>query len=65
VAIPARTSAKWKTFIQGLVLVFAVFPPLEGAQLAVDLALWAVVAFTVYTGWQYLRDGSTSAHAAA
>jgi CDP-diacylglycerol---glycerol-3-phosphate 3-phosphatidyltransferase len=63
VAIPARKSAKWKTFIQGLVLVFAVFPPLLDAQVAVDIALWAVVAFTVYTGWQYLRDGSASAHA--
>lgn len=60
-AIPARRSAKWKTLIQGLALFLAVLPLLETQQFVVDLALWVAVAFTLFSGWQYLRDGSSAA----
>lgn len=57
-AVPARRSAKWKTSIQGLALMLAVFPPFEGADLLVDAVLWVAVGFTLVTGAQYLLDGS-------
>lgn len=57
-SIPARTSAKWKATIQGAALLIAVLPPLLDQQLIVDVALWIAVAFTLWTGAQYLRDGS-------
>ena len=55
-AIPARRGAKWKTFIQGLVIAAAIAPPLEDAQGLIDALWWVAVAFTLVTGWQYLRD---------
>lgn len=58
-SIPARTSAKWKATIQGAALLIAALPPLKDQQVIVDVALWVAVAFTVWTGAQYLRDGST------
>jgi CDP-diacylglycerol--glycerol-3-phosphate 3-phosphatidyltransferase len=57
-AVPARRSAKWKTSIQGLALMLAVLPPLEGADLLVEGVLWLAVVFTLVTGFQYLADGS-------
>lgn len=55
-SIPARRSAKYKTFIQGVALSMAVFPPLETADTAVAVALWVAVVFTVVTGAQYVVD---------
>lgn len=57
-AVPARRSAKWKTSVQGLALMLAVLPPLEGADLLVEGVLWVAVVFTLVTGFQYLADGS-------
>ena len=59
-SLPARTSAKWKSFIQGLALLIAVLPLLEDQQRFVEGCWWFAVAWTVYTGWQYLRDGATT-----
>ena len=57
VSIPARRSAKYKTFVQGVALAMAVMPALESADFALAVALWVAVAFTVVTGLQYLLDG--------
>ncbi len=56
-AIPARPSAKYKTFVQSLALLAAVFPPLDPYPWVADTLLWVAVAFTVYSGAQYLLDG--------
>lgn len=57
VAIPARPLAKWKATVQGAALLLAVLPVLENQQRVVDIAIWAAVAITLFTGAQYLRDG--------
>jgi len=56
-AIPARTSAKYKAVVQGAALLAAVCPPFEPYPWVADLLLWVAVAFTLYTGAQYLVDG--------
>ncbi len=60
VSIPARRSAKYKTFVQGAALAMAVMPTMEDADLALTAALWAAVAFTVVTGIQYVLDSRPS-----
>ncbi len=57
VSIPARRSAKYKTFVQGVALSMAVMPSLESADAVLTGALWVAVAFTLVTGLQYLLDG--------
>jgi CDP-diacylglycerol--glycerol-3-phosphate 3-phosphatidyltransferase len=60
-AIPARTSAKYKTFVQGLAIAAATCPPIENsAAWITDLLLWMAVVFTLYTGAQYVADGRAS-----
>ena len=60
VSIPARRSAKYKTFVQGVALAMAVMPALESADAVLTAALWMAVAFTVVTGLQYLLDGRSA-----
>ena len=60
VSIPARRSAKYKTFVQGVALAMAVMPTLEEADAVLVAALWVAVAFTLFTGAQYLLDGRTA-----
>jgi len=57
VSVPARTSAKVKTWLQDLVIGIAFLPPvgLHHARV-VTWALWFVVAVTLWTGLEYLRD---------
>ncbi len=57
VSVPARTTAKAKTLLQDLVIGFAFLPPvgLHHAR-AVGWGLWLVVAVTLFTGFEYLRD---------
>lgn len=63
-AVPARTSAKYKTFVQGLAIASATCPPIENtAPLVTDVFLWVAVAFTLWTGWQYVADGRASLRA--
>ncbi|MGH1505687.1 MAG: CDP-alcohol phosphatidyltransferase family protein [Acidimicrobiales bacterium] len=56
-AIPARTSAKYKTFVQGLALAAAMCPLFDDAFWVATALLWLAVAFTVVTGLQYVLDG--------
>lgn len=60
ISVPARTSAKYKTFVQGIAVSAATCPALDGALWVADVLLWAAVAFTIVTGIQYLADGSDS-----
>jgi CDP-diacylglycerol---glycerol-3-phosphate 3-phosphatidyltransferase len=65
VSVPARTSAKVKTFLQDLVIALAFFPPIGAHHVnVVRWAVWVVVAVTVWTGLEYLR-GSRKLLAAA
>ncbi|MDG1367195.1 MAG: CDP-alcohol phosphatidyltransferase family protein [Acidimicrobiales bacterium] len=59
-ALPARTSAKYKTFVQGGALLLAVMPMMRDHDTAVNVALWVAVAWTVSTGIQYLIDGQNA-----
>lgn len=59
-SIPARTSAKYKTFVQGLALAAAMCPLLDGALWVADVLLWIALAFTLVTGAQYVLDGQGS-----
>jgi len=57
VSIPARNSAKLKTFVQDLAVGVCLAPPLahdHGAQLTV---IWVAAGLTIATGGQYLADG--------
>jgi CDP-diacylglycerol---glycerol-3-phosphate 3-phosphatidyltransferase len=56
-SIPARQSAKLKTFVQDFAIAWCVLPPtahLHSLQLA---TIWLAAAITVYTGYEYWRDG--------
>ena len=57
VSIPARTSAKVKTFVQDIVVGLCLLPNAIGVHRYLGLALWLAVLFTVWTGVQYLVDG--------
>ncbi len=56
-AIPARPSAKYKVFVQGLAIAAALFPVLDDVEWVADGFLWIAVAFTIVSGAQYLVDG--------
>lgn len=62
-AVPARTLGKYKSIVQGLALQAALFPPFSDADLVVSAGLWIAVAFTLYSGWLYLMDGSAATRA--
>ncbi len=57
VSVPARRTAKFKTLLQDMVIGLAFLPPvgLHHANI-VRWALWVVVAVTLWTGLEYLRD---------
>ena len=57
VAIPARRSAKAKTFVQELAIGLALLPPLERTPIVATSVLWVAVAFTLYSGGRYVADG--------
>lgn len=59
-ALPARRSAKYKTFVQGLALAMAVMPTLQDQDTLVDVALWIAVVWTLVSGIQYLIDGQSA-----
>jgi CDP-diacylglycerol--glycerol-3-phosphate 3-phosphatidyltransferase/cardiolipin synthase len=59
-AVPARTSAKYKTLVQGIALLVAVIPVLRDTRTPAVVSLWIAVALTLWSGWQYMRDGSSA-----
>jgi len=59
-ALPARRSAKYKTFVQGVALIVAVTPGLSENEPAVVGTLWLAVAWTVFSGLQYVMDGKSA-----
>ncbi len=56
-AIPARPSGKYKVFVQGIVIATALCPALDDVPVIADVLLWVAVAFTLFSGAQYLLDG--------
>ena len=57
VSVPARASAKVKTFVQALAVGFALFPlTSEDAPWVHNTLLWASVALAWVSGLQYLFD---------
>jgi len=67
ISIPARTSAKVKTLVQGIAILLALAPPVASHPTVLTVAVWVAVAFTLVTGVQYLLDGRRAArsHGAA
>jgi CDP-diacylglycerol--glycerol-3-phosphate 3-phosphatidyltransferase len=58
VSIPARNTAKIKTFLQDIVVGMALLPPVGVHHAVVVRAvLWVAVGITLYTGLEYLVDG--------
>lgn len=59
-ALPARRSAKYKTFVQGVALAMAVMPTLQDQDTLIDVMLWIAVVWTLVSGIQYLIDGQNA-----
>jgi CDP-diacylglycerol---glycerol-3-phosphate 3-phosphatidyltransferase len=64
-AVPARSSAKIKTLVQGLAIACALAPPLVDASWVADTLLWAAVALALASGVQYALDGARAGTAMA
>ncbi len=63
--MPASFWAKVKTVVQDVAVGFALLPPVaEHATWIVNVSLWLAVALTLFTGAQYLIDGSRATSAA-
>lgn len=59
VSVPARSSAKVKTVVQGVAVGLALLPVVADHHLWIARAvLWVAVALTVVSGLQYLLDGA-------
>jgi CDP-diacylglycerol---glycerol-3-phosphate 3-phosphatidyltransferase len=57
VSIPARNSAKLKTFVQDLAVGVCLAPPLVHHHNVALIVIWVAAALTLITGGQYLVDG--------
>jgi CDP-diacylglycerol--glycerol-3-phosphate 3-phosphatidyltransferase len=57
VSIPARNSAKLKTFVQDLAIGMCIIPPLAHEHALQVTMVWIAAALTIITGGQYLLDG--------
>lgn len=55
-SIPARRTAKWKTFLQDFSIGFCVLPFTAHNTTLQLTTIWCAVALTYYTGYEYLRD---------
>ncbi len=62
VSIPARNSAKLKTFVQDLSIGSCLAPPLVHHHTVTLTIVWVATALTLYTGLQYFFDGRRAAH---
>jgi CDP-diacylglycerol--glycerol-3-phosphate 3-phosphatidyltransferase len=58
VSIPARNSAKLKTFVQDLAVGACLAPPLVHHHDVALVVIWVAAALTLITGVQYVADGS-------
>jgi CDP-diacylglycerol---glycerol-3-phosphate 3-phosphatidyltransferase len=65
VSIPARRSAKIKTTVQALAILLCLMPPTAHHHLLVSVGVWVAVAFTLFTGVQYVVDGRRAARTGA
>lgn len=61
ISIPARTTAKVKTLVQGIAILLALAPSVASHRSVLTVAVWVAVAFTLFTGGQYLLDGRRAA----
>jgi CDP-diacylglycerol--glycerol-3-phosphate 3-phosphatidyltransferase len=57
VSVPARFSAKIKTVIQDLAVATCLLPPLSHDHRLQLVSIWAAAVITVFTGYEYVRDG--------
>ncbi len=57
VSIPARNSAKLKTFVQDLAIGMCIIPPLAHEHALQVTMVWIAAGLTIFTGAQYLLDG--------
>ena len=57
VSIPARSSAKLKTFVQDLAVGVCITPPLVHHHAVGVTVVWVAAALTIFSGVQYLLDG--------
>jgi CDP-diacylglycerol--glycerol-3-phosphate 3-phosphatidyltransferase len=57
VSVPARQTAKLKTLLQDVVIGLIFLPPVGlHYTRVIGWLLWVVVAITLWTGFEYLRD---------
>jgi CDP-diacylglycerol--glycerol-3-phosphate 3-phosphatidyltransferase len=62
VSIPARNTAKLKTFVQDLAVGVCIIPPLAHEHGLQVTMIWLACALTLYTGAEYLLDGRRAMH---
>jgi CDP-diacylglycerol--glycerol-3-phosphate 3-phosphatidyltransferase len=62
-AVPARRSAKVKTLVQSLAVGAVLMPPLTDVTWLADGLLYAATFLAVWSGLQYVFDGSRAATA--
>ena len=63
-AVPATNLAKLKTWVQAMAVGWALMPPTaEDVPVLADTFLWAAVALTLFTGYQYFNAGRGAATA--
>jgi CDP-diacylglycerol--glycerol-3-phosphate 3-phosphatidyltransferase len=62
VSIPARQSAKLKTFVQDLAVGACIIPPLAHQHALQVVVIWVACALTLYTGVEYVFDGRRALH---
>jgi CDP-diacylglycerol--glycerol-3-phosphate 3-phosphatidyltransferase len=60
-AVPARLTAKIKTFLQSLAVGAVLLPWTFPYQWIANALLWASVFMALFSGFQYLRDGRRAA----
>ncbi|HLK46236.1 MAG TPA: CDP-alcohol phosphatidyltransferase family protein [Acidimicrobiales bacterium] len=56
-SIPARRTAKLKTLVQDFSIGWCVLPPTAHLHALQLWTIWLAAAITVYTGYEYWRDG--------
>ncbi len=60
-AVPARQTAKIKTFLQALAIGAALLPPISSYGWIANALLWSAVFMALFSGFQYLVDGRRAA----